>query len=162
MTDEFAERKQAEEKRVRQILRKYKSIQNVARSARAAFPDGIGCTERPWDLMARERRMQDWKLDIEAALRACGRTGMLVLLARSTRQEKSQANGFEQIGRDFGMMADDAEMVFDLALSLFVAYLRKHGIADDYADRVDAASVIREIICAARELGESCPLAVVA
>lgn len=142
-------------KRARGILHRLKSCEKITASAKALIPNG-----RPHDQVAfsaadQARAAQDWKFDIYAALRRCGRIGGKVLALHCLRQENSQRNSFITIGEEVGLTHSDAIFVFRVALTTFLDHLDKYGIPDDYAVQTTAAAAIAEMHAAA-DVGSEC------
>lgn len=115
--------------RARSILSRLKSCEKytaAARSTMAGIPD--------------ENRMRDWVISVRWAVKRCGLVGATILVYHLTRQQHSQANSFQTIGRELGMPSVEAQLIFDLSLATFLKQLDDRKIPDDYKDWIELAA----------------------
>lgn len=87
-----------------------------------------------------QRDMWDWKVSVTWALKACGRENAHILIARLTRQQKSQANSWLTIAREVGMTRPDVEAYFNLGVLLFLGEMQRRRIPDHYTEAFSMAA----------------------
>lgn len=131
MTPEEREHYSRKYSRAREVLCRLKSCEAMKATTRAV---GINQMRHGPELHVRE-----WVTNVRWALTHCGLVGATVLVYRTTRQQKSQANSFVTIGRELGLSSAETELIFDIALAIFIDKLDTRRIPDSYRDEFAAA-----------------------